>query len=77
MHYHRFHHLKQDIIPSFQREYSWDDVEINELLTDIKNSNKSYCVGIITTKTIEGKLVLIDGQQRLTTLYLVAINDTS
>lgn len=64
---------KKYIIPCFQREYSWDDVEINELLTDIKNSNKSYCVGIITTKTIEGKTVLIDGQQRLTTLYLIAI----
>ena len=61
------------VIPCFQREYSWEKEEIDDLLNDIKNSSDNYCVGIIITKTENGKVLLIDGQQRLTTLYMIAI----
>jgi len=60
---------KQYIIPLFQREYSWDKDQIKTLKNDIKNERKRYCLGIITVKNNK----LIDGQQRLTTLYLIAI----
>lgn len=64
------------IIPCFQREYSWGEEEIEELIKNIKNikENEEYCLGIITVKkTNEGTRILIDGQQRLTTLYMIAI----
>lgn len=60
------------IIPYFQREYAWDDKEIEEFISDICESKKDYCIGIITV-TGKRKKVLIDGQQRITTLYMIAI----
>jgi len=61
------------VVPCFQREYSWENEEITDLLNDIKKCDKELCLGIITTKTENGKTLLIDGQQRLTTLYMIAI----
>ena len=65
------------IIPCFQREYSWGEEEIEELIKNLKNleDNEEYCLGIVTAKkTNDGKKLLIDGQQRLTTLYMIAIH---
>ncbi|MCR8684278.1 DUF262 domain-containing protein [Campylobacter ureolyticus] len=72
-------------IPFFQREYSWDeeDVEnlINDALGDSLDENdvlnlddeSSYYIGnIVVKKQKDGTLMLIDGQQRLMTLYLLA-----
>ena len=66
---------KKYIIPCFQREYSWSEEEIDELIKNIKNikSEDDYCIGIITIQNKQDKSLLIDGQQRLTTLYLIAI----
>ena len=66
---------KKYIIPCFQREYSWGEEEIDELIKNIKNiKNKDdYCIGIITIQNEKDASLLIDGQQRLTTLYLIAI----
>lgn len=61
------------IIPCFQREYSWGEEEIEELIKNIKGINKEYCLGIITVKKNDKQYELIDGQQRLTTLYMIAI----
>ncbi len=60
------------IIPCFQREYSWEKDEIEELINDIID-NKDYCIGIVTVKKANEDILLIDGQQRITTLYLIAI----
>ena len=72
-------------IPFFQREYSWDeeDVEnlINDALGDSLDENdvsnlddeSSYYIGNIVVKEQKDcTLMLIDGQQRLMTLYLLA-----
>lgn len=66
---------KNYIIPCFQREYSWGEEEIVKLIKDIKNlkDKNEYCLGIVTVKKSEDKYLLIDGQQRLTTLYMIAI----
>jgi uncharacterized protein with ParB-like and HNH nuclease domain len=63
------------IIPDYQREYDWDESEINELLEDIEEikSNESYFIGHMV---FEGKFTgtefkVIDGQQRLTTLTIM------
>lgn len=66
---------REYVIPCFQREYSWGEEEIEELIKNLKEiKNKAeYCLGIVTVKKDNGKYLLIDGQQRLTTLYLIAI----
>ena len=61
------------VIPCFQREYSWDVKEIEELIDDIIDSKEEYCIGVVTIKSNHEIKELIDGQQRLTTLYLIAI----
>jgi hypothetical protein len=60
------------IVPSYQRGYRWGKDEVNRLLEDIiKNGQNNYCLQPIVIRTIEDKYELIDGQQRLTTLFLI------
>ncbi len=64
-------------IPSYQRPYVWTQVEISKLLTDFyksfkSNPKQSYFVGTILTKKKGDDLDLIDGQQRFTTLWMIA-----
>lgn len=65
-------------IPPYQRLYEWGKDEIETLLDDMKkayNEGKGqYFIGNITTsidKDDSNKFVLIDGQQRLTTLWFI------
>lgn len=58
-------------IPIFQRGYAWGKDEIECLLEDILNSHGDYFIGTVTVEEKENCLLLIDGQQRLTTLYLI------
>lgn len=63
-------------IPVYQRLYAWEDKQINELLMDLMNSSRNYpyFLGNITTDLNEAskRHDLIDGQQRITTLFLLA-----
>ena len=61
------------IVPSYQRGYRWGTEEVKRLLDDIcQNGRKPYCLQpIVVRKTAEDHYELIDGQQRLTTLYLI------
>lgn len=74
------------IIPDYQREYVWEQKEVNEFLQDIyeefsdqiQNSYPEYFIGsIIVCGRGEKFYEVIDGQQRITTAYLVlcAIRD--
>ena len=71
-------------IDAFQRGYRWTESEVKDLLDDIHEfsqsdykahgtgTDKFYCLQpIIVTKTEEGSWKVIDGQQRMTTLYLI------
>lgn len=61
------------IIPSYQRGYRWQ-VEVKILLDDINEipDGENYCLQpIVVKKTDDNKYELIDGQQRLTTLFLI------
>jgi uncharacterized protein with ParB-like and HNH nuclease domain len=64
------------LIPSYQRGYRWIDDHILKLLNDIKeNGDQNYCLQPIVVKRVdENKFELIDGQQRLTTLFLIFKN---
>lgn len=61
------------VIEAYQRGYRWSDDEINHLLADIEElaDNQDYCLQPIVVKDCDGVIELIDGQQRLTTLYLI------
>lgn len=61
------------IIPIYQRNYAWDIEEVNQLLDDIKkHDGDNYYLGALTVKKrADNVFEVIDGQQRLTTLFLI------
>ncbi len=68
---------KKFLMPSYQRGYRWDN-EVNALLDDIrdftnykKSDNDFYSLQPIVVKKDENKYIVIDGQQRLTTIFLI------
>lgn len=63
-------------IPIYQRLYVWGSDQINTLLEDLfkafeEEQPKYYLGGVMVTQN-NGKLDLIDGQQRFTTLWLIS-----
>jgi hypothetical protein len=60
-------------IPDYQRGYRWGEDEVRRLLEDIKEAGtRNYYLQPIVVKPMDdGRWELVDGQQRLTTLYLV------
>lgn len=59
-------------LPDYQRGYRWGKDEINLLLRDLqKNGNNPYCLQPIVVKKVGDRYELIDGQQRLTTIFLL------
>ena len=62
------------IIPIYQRNYAWEEKEIYQLLDDIISAEENYYLGtLIVNKKDDNNYEVIDGQQRLTTLYLLGI----
>ncbi|MEG0991887.1 MAG: DUF262 domain-containing HNH endonuclease family protein [Malacoplasma sp.] len=60
------------IIPFYQREYVWTANETKRLLEDIINSKtKEYFIGSIVLKGDNDYKIVIDGQQRLSTIWLI------
>lgn len=72
------------IVPDYQREYVWGSTEVETLLSDVFNefneasrdNTPDYFVGTIVTNYQSDNNVyeLIDGQQRVTTLYVILIS---
>lgn len=59
-------------VPSYQRGYRWGDDEVLRLLNDIyANGRQTYCLQPVVVRKSGERYELIDGQQRLTTLYLI------
>ena len=59
-------------VPSYQRGYRWGKDEVIRLLDDIyQNGKKNYCLQPVVVRNNGNSYELIDGQQRLTTLYLI------
>ena len=62
------------VIPRYQRAYAWEDKEIVQLIDDINDSTGDYYIGSLVVAKVKGKVEtyeVVDGQQRLTTLYLL------
>ena len=75
---------KQIIIPNYQRGYKWavkyqngnvsEPSAVEKLLSDIKpyvEKKNEYFLQGITVLEQNDEIILIDGQQRITTLYLL------
>ncbi len=61
-------------IPSYQRGYRWTENEVRRLLEDIwVNGSAPYCLQPIVLCNHDGEYEVIDGQQRLTTIYLIYV----
>ena len=76
------------IIPMYQRNYAWGEKEIDQLILDIQDyqkqtdqlnqgqtqGSKKYYIGtLVVFERSDGTYEIIDGQQRFTTLTLLAI----
>ena len=69
-------------IPPYQRLYEWEKEHIETLLEDVKKAcfdtqgnprDNIYFIGNVVVCQQKNKYILIDGQQRLTTLFLVGV----
>jgi hypothetical protein len=66
------------VVPDYQREYVWTEKEVNELLQDIDEEfdvgeKREYFIGtVLVSPTAQNShFEVIDGQQRLTTFFLL------
>ena len=66
-------------VPMYQRNYAWGEGEINQLIQDVqdyqnKRTEQPYYIGtLVVYERNDGGLEVIDGQQRFTTLTLMAM----
>jgi chaperonin cofactor prefoldin len=66
-------------IPSYQRGYRWTKRQVEDLLNDVwdfitkpgKKENEWYCLQPIVVKKTNSHYEVLDGQQRLTTIFLI------
>ena len=67
--------IKDSEIPNYQRGYKWEISNVEDLLNDINNINNidknEHCLHNLTIIENENKWEIIDGQQRLTTIFLI------
>lgn len=66
------------LVPMYQRNYAWGEGEINQLIQDVldyqqSKPNQIYYIGtLVVFERNDGRFEVIDGQQRFTTLTLLA-----
>lgn len=65
------------VVPIYQRNYAWGKDQIDRLIQDIRDVSsgaESYYLGsLIVNQAGPNRYEVIDGQQRLTTLYLISL----
>lgn len=61
------------IIPLYQRAYAWEDKQLTQLVEDIEDvaEDANYYIGSLIVSKQNGRYEVVDGQQRLTSLYLL------
>lgn len=60
------------IIPLYQRAYAWEDKQLTQLIEDINDTEgDNYYIGSLIVSEQSGRYEVVDGQQRLTSLYLL------
>lgn len=68
-------------IPAYQRGYRWDRLQVTQLLDDVwdfiqaseeKRRTSFYCLQPLVVRKLEdGRYEVVDGQQRLTTIFIL------
>ena len=59
-------------VPIYQRNYAWGSDQIEQLIEDIRSTKNDYFLGNLIVNQKENNVYeVIDGQQRLTTLFLL------
>ena len=60
-------------IPLYQRDFAWEEKQIVQLIDDIDDVNfgDNYYIGSLIVAKRNGFFEVVDGQQRLTTLFLL------
>ena len=64
------------VVPDYQREYVWEQSQVEQLLSDLTDAftadrKKDYFLGTIVTYKTGNHFELIDGQQRVTTFFIL------
>ncbi len=58
-------------VPTYQRSFSWEESNVQELFEDIRSSiPEDYFIGTIVVTNKDDYLEIVDGQQRLATICL-------
>ncbi len=62
------------LVPEFQREYAWQKDEYIEFWNDLRSGlgDESYFLGLVILTAGENRMQVVDGQQRLLTITLLA-----
>lgn len=67
--------LTRFVIPVYQRNYDWKPEQCGRLFDDLvdvaKTKRKEHFFGSIVSQTPRGERIVIDGQQRITTVFLL------
>ena len=60
-------------IPLYQRAYAWEDKQLVQLIEDIQDvaEDANYYIGSLIVAKQNNKYEVVDGQQRLTSLFLL------
>jgi len=59
-------------IPIYQRNFAWEEIHISQLIEDIHDNEEGYFLGnLIVHEKEKNIFTIIDGQQRLTTLFII------
>ena len=68
---------KSYAVPAFQRDYSWEEEQLDELWQDIQHIQEretQHFMGYLVLQSADDKFFqIIDGQQRITTITLIII----
>ena len=61
------------VIPLYQRAFAWEEKQLIQLVEDINDisENANYYIGSLVVSRNGNKFEVVDGQQRLTSLYLL------
>jgi hypothetical protein len=62
------------IVPDYQREYAWTDDEVKQFWSDLQDSlsGEPYFLGLIILAGEDDRKYVVDGQQRIITLSILA-----
>src|ERR1017187_2774378 len=68
----------QFAIARYQRDYKWGEEEASELIEDLRNYHDSkedalFFGNLIFENPKEGRRLVVDGQQRITTILLLLV----